>query len=110
MPHVNNAMSCGVWGRIWTFSNGTSLEPVAVGFSAAGRYLGPSPCSGAGEETPVCVLVAIIDRGSLILHGDVPLGYCFNWPERKDGWQLGILVMYSVKGEVNDLNIRLEDQ
>jgi hypothetical protein len=60
--YVNNAMSWGVCGRTWTFSKGTSFETVAVGFSAAGRYFGPSPCSGAGEETPLCVLVAIVDK------------------------------------------------
>lgn len=57
--YVNNAMSCGVCGRICTFSKGTSLEMVAVGFSAAGRYFGPSPCSGAGEHTPGWLLVAM---------------------------------------------------
>lgn len=42
-----------------TFSKGTSFETVAVGFSAAGRYVGPRSFSGAGEETPCCVLVDI---------------------------------------------------
>lgn len=59
--YVSNAISCGVCDKIWTFSNGTSLETVAVGFSAAGRYFGPRPCSGAGEARPVCVLVAIFN-------------------------------------------------
>jgi hypothetical protein len=41
------------------------LETVAVGFSASGRYFGPRPCSGAGEETPLCVLAAIIGKEGL---------------------------------------------
>jgi hypothetical protein len=72
--YVNNAMSCGVCGRTWTFSNGTSFETVAVGFSAAGRYFGPSPCSGAGEETPLCVLVAIVDNQTLVLYDPRSIG------------------------------------
>lgn len=36
-----------------------------MGLSAAGRYFGPRPCSGAGEDTPRWVLVSIIDNESL---------------------------------------------
>jgi hypothetical protein len=65
--YVNKAMSCGVCGRICTFSKGTSLETVAVGFSAAGRYFGPSPCSGAGEHTPAPGwLLAAINASELV--------------------------------------------
>jgi hypothetical protein len=47
---VRRAMSCGVCPRTWTLSKGTSLETVAVGFSSAGRYEGPTP--RAGDCTP----------------------------------------------------------
>lgn len=59
---------------MWTFSNGTSLDTVAVGFSQSGRYVGPSPCSGAGEETPFCVLVVIIDLVCIFLPKQIEPG------------------------------------
>jgi hypothetical protein len=35
--HVKRAISCGVCGKVWTFSKGTSVETVAVGFCFSGR-------------------------------------------------------------------------
>lgn len=45
--YVSSAISCGVWGKIWTLLCGTGLETVAVGFSVAGRYSGPRLWEGA---------------------------------------------------------------
>jgi hypothetical protein len=83
-----------------------------VGFSAAGRYLGPSPCSGAGEETPVCVRVAIIDRECLISQISQGDG-CWRPLQLTryilDGGELlRIPVMYLVKYDVDGKMVQLE--
>jgi hypothetical protein len=46
-PYVSNAISCGVCGRMWTFSCSRGVETVAVGFWVDGRYSGPTHCEGA---------------------------------------------------------------
>ena len=46
---VRRAISWGVWGRMWTLGSGTERETVAVGFSDAGRYEGPTPRAGLGQ-------------------------------------------------------------
>jgi hypothetical protein len=45
--YVSSAISCGVWGRIWTFSCLRGVDTVAVGFWVDGRYSGPTHCDVA---------------------------------------------------------------